>query len=417
MAGPKNPRTRGAQDGVKNYKARIGAFEWGGCIPIWNPGQLPVNRPRIIINGRLENGGIKARMGQKKLSTTAIHAADAKVRGLYDFQIGTKKSLILTSVGCADLSATVGFSVSIIDFEQSPVFQAAIYYSAGTVGVVPGVYGDDLYFGQDATLRKYQAVDPPYGAGALAQSGVSQDIPVLTLPAGFTSIPALQEFDGLLFVAAAQGVGTSRVISWDGRTSRDDVTGINVPTGFGLYRESLIMGYNGAPNRIDVRAKGASPGTWTNFAPGAGTAAFLRGVSYRDVFYFTTGGEDLFSFDGAVVTRIPIGTTGIAAGSVTYGIAVFNSLLYVAYAGGGQGRLLSYNGAAWTPIHKNMTTQFAGVSALRDLVAYRGNLVVSGIQSGSGQIFSSPGTGTTGTWVSTVPSSASMGGINRLAVF
>lgn len=421
MAADKNEYATGPQKKPFNYFAEQGRFEYRGMYPDGNPASVPVNGLRVLINGRLQGGQVVARPGQAKLNSSALDSATTCIGGLFDFQVGTRKSIMVIGDGCPAISSAVGFYLGLYDFDQSPAFQPQIYYNAATQRLAAGVYGDDLYLGLDNELKRYQAIDAGYGESALAISGSSQDIPILTLPAGFTLIPALQQFDGLLFIACEQGVGTSKVISWDGKTERDDVTGINAPTGFGLYRETLIMGYGGAPNRIDIRQVGDSPGTWTNVAPGAGTAAFKKGTSYKDLFYFTTGGEDLFSYNGTALTRITPGTTGIAAGSVTFGIATFNGFLYVAYTTATNiARLAKFNGTVWTAIEKDFTSQFATVTAARPMALYRGNLVVGAVQSGGpsgGVLLESPGTSTSGTWTRRTASLANNGDIDDILVY
>jgi hypothetical protein len=398
MTNARRPNVRGPGTPDYDFRTKKGVFEWGGHILDGNEGGLPENRPRLLINGRLHEGAITPRGGQETFAD--FGDANACVRMLVDFQVGTRRSLMIVGNGCPGFSPVNGYYIGIFDHEQSPEVQRAVYYNTGTVKLITGKYGDKLYIGRDDDVLEYQPIFAPYGSEALTMVGPSQDIPLFSLPAGFTSVSAMQEFDGLLFMACVQGVGTSKVISWDGLTERDDVASINAPTGFGLYRESLIMGFAGAPNEIHIRAVGDSPGTWTTVAPGAGTAAFKRGISYKDVFYFTTGAEDLFSYNGSVLTRIPIATSGIAAGSITEGIAVFNGYLYVSYTAAGNARIARFDGTTWAAIHKNLTTQFgADLDSLGPMVEYRGNLIVAGDDNLlGGGLYVSPGTATTGTW-------------------
>lgn len=420
MSAAKNQATLGPQTGAYNLRTKKDLFEWGGMIPDGNPASLPDNRPRRLYNARFRNGGIVPRGGQAAFNASALHSNSACIRSLADFQIGTKKSLYMSGAGCPGLSSTFGFFIGSQDFDQSPFFQPAVYYDGSTVGVVFGVYGGDLYFGVDAELKKYQPIAAPYGVSQLALSGSSQDIPIVT-PSGTVQITCLKEFDGKLFLGCDSGTpGTCRVVAWNGLTEMEDVTGLNAPTGFGIYREVLIMGYGGAPNRIDIRAVGAPAGTWTNVAPGAGTAAFKRGVSYKDKFYFTTGADDIFVYDGTAgtLTRITTATTGIAASSITWGIAVFNNLLYIAYKTAlSKGRLAKYDGTTWTPIEKDFTTQFTGVSSVRPLATYRGNLVVGATDSTGGVTLTSPGTSTSGTWVREVLNGSSSGALTDFLVY
>lgn len=405
-----------------DFRSRIGADEWGGMIPDGDPGSLPPFRPRVIFNGRLQAGGIVPRGGLDAFNDDALHASNAEIRYLDDFQVGTKKSLMTVGVGCPTFSATAGFNLGSYDFEQSPDIQSNVYYSSSSAGLTLGLFGDDLYIGSDNILRKYAAVESPYGQNGLAMSGLAQDLPLVTF-SGMTSITYMLEFDGYLFIALDGGAGTSKVSMWDGRTENNDLTGINAPLGLGLYRESLILGYDGAPNHIRVRPVGAPGTAWATVAPGAGTVRLKNGESYKDVFYMTTGAEDVYKFDGTTLTRIPIGTTGIAAGSITDGIAVLGGSLFIAYTTSTNlARVAKFNGSVWTPVEKSLTAQFGTATKIAGpMREYKGSLAVGGFTDLiGGELFISPLTATTGTWVRKTPPTAggTLGGrVRQLVVY
>lgn len=422
MAASKDPTTLGPQTKRYDFRTSLGAAEWGGMIPDGNPASLPDFRTRKCINTRMQGGGFVPRGGQRKLNAAALHAADACIRGLVDFQVGTKKSLRVVGDGCPDISASAGFYFGGYDFEQSPKFQPSVYYNSSTQKVVLGTYGADMLIGNDGELRKFQAIEPPYGQAALAISGSSQDIPLLT-PSGATALTAIQEAFGFAFVGCDCGAGASKVITWDGVTERDDYIAINAPTGFGLYRDVIVLGFGGSPNEIRTRPAGSSPGTWTQVLPDAGTATFKQGVSYRDSFYFTTLGENLYRLTGSTLTRLVVGVTGIAAGSITFGIAVHGGNLYVAYTTNGsptRGRIAKFDGTTWTGTHKDLTSQTSTVRAARALASYRGNLVVGVFDNGTGGggvLHFSPGTATNGTYTVVSPGAVSNGDIDQILVY
>lgn len=417
----KNRAARNVQDDIRNFRVKSGEFEFGGMIPDGDPGMLPENRPRLLVNTRLNAGAIVPRGGQ----TAAFdlnEATSGAPRGLFDFQMGTKRRLMVIGDGCPGLSSIIGSNLGSTDIEQSPKFQPMLYADGATNLMLAATYGDDLMLMIDAALRRFQVVDGAYGSVALGVSGSTQDETVYTLEAPYTRIKSGGEFptSGLFFMAADHGNGASAIKSWDGLTIRDELTAIDPAYGFGLWRELLIVGFDGAStNRIKTRD---ASGAWTTYGPPAtGACTFKQGVSYLDNFYWTTLGADLFKFDGTTITRLPIGTTGISAGGITHGIAVANGYLYVAWTTSGNvAKLLRYDGTTWVPAHKNFTTQFPTCIAARPLALFRGCLVCGVVEDSGGPggrfgtLYTSDFANTSAAWIRTTPNAISSGDIDQL---
>jgi hypothetical protein len=414
----KRSGSRGPESPDFSFRAKLGVFEWGGVIPDGTPGLLPPNRLRAHVNGRYDSGILRPRGGVSKLLPSPLTSANASIKGLVDFQPATRRSLYVVSRGCPGLEALVGFSLGWFDLEQEPQFQSGVYYDGGAEGLVIEPFSGSLLLGQDNVLRTLLVVNTPFdGDVSLDFSGSSLDRQEVTF-AGIDRISALKAHDGRVLVALDDGAGASKVVSWDGVTVHEDgLSSINPPTGMGLYQESAILGYDGSPNHIRVRPAGSSPQTWATVNPNAGTAAFKQGVSFRNLFWFTTGGEDLYTFNGTNLTRIVVGVTGIPAGSATWGICVFEGFLFVVYTTSANVvHLARYDGSAWVASHKNLTAQFALLAAGRSIAAYRGGLVVTGIESNKGTLYFSPGTATSGTWTKLLPNSTS-GEMDQLVAF
>jgi len=230
----------------------------------------------------------------------------------------------------------------------------------------------------------------------------------------------MQGFDGRLFIAVDNGAGASYVTTWNTVTEIVDLASINAPSGFGIWRDKLVLGYPGAPNHIRVRDVGAPEGTWATVVPSAGTAKFQEGISYKGTFYFTTLDDDLFSFDGTTLTRITAATTGIDASSVTFGIDVFDDLLIVAYSTpANEARLLTYDGSTWTPVAKDFTADIgAVVTAARACRGYRNDFYVALIRNGVGELYRSSLDAITGTYTRIQQDAGgTAGSINQLLVF
>lgn len=410
---------RSAQLRTVNFYTKRGEVEWGGMIPDGGPATNPPFRPRFLQNVRFLNGEYAARGGQQL--HTQVSNASACITSLFDMAMATRRSLFAFVFGCPGATAPgLAFSILCFDQEQEPTVQAVFYGKATTRNLTGAFFANALYFARDNVFTKFQPIIQAFDETALNTGGTRQDITLFTLPSPFTHVVAMLAFDGKLFAAANGGVGASAVVPFDGTTfGPNDLSAINPVVGFGVFRESLLAGFDGAPNEIRVRAAGAVPGTWATVTPSGGTARWGRqftgtgsqeagsgngaGASYKDHFWLASGTQDVFDYNGTTLTQVAPATTGIAAGSVTVAFAVFNRVLYLLYeagAAGGNVRIASYNGTTWTPIVIDLTTFFAATLTLanaRNLLVYRGTLYAlvrtAGVPGSRGRLlYHNPGT-------------------------
>lgn len=396
------------------YVVGLEGFEWQGMRTEGSPARGPVNRPRLIINGRIQGGEIVERAGLTKFNGSVFHDAAACVRHIDDFPVGPKK-LWIRGDGCPDIDASTGFHLANMDQEQNPEYQRSVYYNGATSNAVMARFDGRIYIGVDSDLRRLTLVQPDSGTEMLTSGGSSQDTIVANF-SGFT-IRCLQAFDGKLFIGLDNGAGASKIATYDGVSVRDDLTSINVPTCFGLYRvqgggDSIVVGFGAATNAIRYRPTGDSPGTWTSVAPGAGTLGALEMASYKDVLYIADGSGEVWSYDGSTLAVAQTVGSATAVRSVT----VFNGLLYYGYETASAAIIGTFNGSVWTDVHKNLTTQFTGTSSIRSLKAYRNSLYAAGIRSSSGRLFFSPETSTSGSWTQVVPGAVTTGDLDELMV-
>lgn len=396
------------------FRAGFGDLQWKGMLTNGDAGANPPNRPRMLVNARLTGGGYVERAGLTTFDT--LVSSSACVRLIADFQLSSPKKLWIRGDGCPGVSSSAGFYIATLDQEQSPEFQRAVYYSAATTSVILARFDGALHLGVDGALKKLQLIIMPYGTENLSASGSSQDTPIYSFPAG--TISCMQEFDGKLFIGVDNGPGASSISTWDGISIRSELTGINAPTSFGLYRvqnggDCIVVGFGTATNHIRYRPTGASPGTWTTVVPAAGTVASVAMAAYKDVLYITDGALNLWSYDGTTLTiaRVP------ASGTAVRAVATFNGLLYFGYDTSAAAIIGKYDGSTWTDVEKNLTTQFTGTSSIRYLAAYRGCLIGVGVETTArGRIWISPGTTTTGTYVKVIPNVGNNGDASFLLV-
>lgn len=405
------------EGGSVNFRTEMGGLEWHGSMPDGDPSTVPQGRLIRGINIRFRRGRVVPRKGQRRLNETFIHAATAKVRGIVDFQVGTRRSLYVTGTGCPNLSLSSGFYLGYADQDLESFFAPLVYYDFGTQGLVMGRFAGSLYLGQDNNVRKLQLVDAPFGKPPLAQSGSAQDVPLYTFT-GFTKISAMTEddFSGYLFMGVDNGAA-SKITVHDGLTFIDDLTGIRPPTCFFKWRDKLIAGFAAVADHIRIRDEGNAPGTWTTVAPaGSDTINAIAGVSYRDDGYLIDGTtENVWKYSGTTLNP----THALPATALLKDICVFDGYLFVAYTIGTtpNARIARYDGVTntWVDVHKDLTAQDPLVTDIGTLEGYRDSLWAGLVKGGTGTQAYSPQYTTSGTW--TVRAGLSLTNISRSMVY
>jgi hypothetical protein len=393
-----------------DFRSKVAEFAWKGMMPDGNAAGIPDNYLRLLINGRLRNGDVLARAGQEKVHNSTLDA-DACVNGIFDFPLlGTPRQLYTFQDGCPGITGVVGESTAFYDQNSYPNFQSALYFDDASYSVAAAVHDGHLYLSKDNVLKRYQVVNAFWGTTQLSIAGSIQDVTIHEFE-DFTHITSLASFDGKLFIGVSGA--TYAIYCYDGITISEDLTGLtDAPTRMVPYRETLVAGFDGSPNHIRVRPTGDPGATWSTVTPSGGTCSFLRGISYKDTLWITTGAEDLFSFDGSTLTRVPIATTTLPASCITYGVAVFDDNLYIGYEDvtAGHGKIAEYDGTTWTPAFKDCYTSDALVR-VRPLIAYRNSLVAGGTTGTNINkiLFSPYGTGT-GTYKTVLPTGAGWSG-------
>lgn len=385
---------------------------WSGMVTSGDPCRNGVFSPRMLVNVDLYDGEIRCRPGLTKLNSSVLDASNACIRNLVSLNCPTPLKLWLIVAGCPGIDPTLGFSINSIDTEQSPEFQRAVYYSTASNQPVLAKYGDQMYLGVDSSVRKLQLIAQPWGTENLSVSGTSQDTPLKTF-SGYV-VTCMQEFDGKLFIGLDGGNGASKIVTYDGVSFRDDVTAIDPPTCFALYRvqnggDAIVVGTENA-NTLAIRPTGETAGMWSSI----GTVAATEMLSFRDVLYIATSGASLYQWNGSAlsVARSPAGAVALRC------LAEFNNTLYFGYETASAAIIgKQTSGGTYTDVEKNLTTQFTGASSLRSLAAYRGFLIASGsITASGGRVWISPGTTTSGTWTQIAPAVSNAGNVFKLMV-
>lgn len=411
---------------------------WRGMAPDIDPQNLAEDQFFLKINTRDVGGFPLVRGGQ----TLRVNVG-GRVTGLATHEIGAARSLFITGDGCPEVSAGAGSYLGVIDQEladpdsQLPSsYRNATYYSTATRQIVAATFGDELFFGLDAVLKRFSAAD------SLQETR-------LAFPSAYVGVSAMIEHQGVLLLAlvgaAASGVGTSAIFTFDGVTLQNELAAINVVKGFGLYNELAAAIFDGTPNSIRVRS---AIGVWgAPIAPGAGTVKIVGSncSSYRNKLWIPNADEDLFALDETMtLTRFPVGTTGVDAGAHIMGTAVMSDennvqMLYFLWHNTAETDVYigRFDGTTWTPKLKNLTAQASypgfqnqfpgntyptlfvpGIS--RCLRQYRGSLVAAAIEppAGIAAAYFSPRGDIDGTWTRLLMSvSQPNSDINDMVVF
>lgn len=310
-----------------------------------------------------------------------IHDANARIHP-QDFRPGSPFRLWYAGEGCPGESLGTGFFLGHYDPEQYPNLQRAVYYSGSLLGVNIAPYGGQPMVSVDLEFRQLNLLPVPWGTENIAVSGVGQDVLLADLslaPWSLTSVEVMYEFDGLYFIVG-QAAGGYKVLTWDGRTIREDDSGTGIPTGLGLYRDSLILGFTSAANKIRIRERGESPGTWRTVTPGAGTVACVRGLnsirSYRDNAYIVDGpGGNIWKYTGATDT-LAIDRT-LAADTVSC-LTVGFGRLYFGWVRTSDGfaKIGMLDGVTYTDLVKDMEDVVSLADDIPAMEFYRNSIVV-----------------------------------------
>jgi hypothetical protein len=341
--------------------------------------EIPPHCFTELVNADYAGNSVRRRWGSSNVNLEEyIHDQTADIHPV-DFRPGSPFRAWYAGAGCPGESLGTGFFLGHFDPEQFPNLQRAIYYAGAATGIAIAPYGGQPMLGLDTELRQLNLLPVPWGTENIAVSGAGQDVVLAQLslaPWSATTIEAMIEFDGYLFIACRTAGGFA-VFTWDGKTIREDETGAGIPTGLGLYRDQLIMGFTAASNKIMVRERGASPGTWATVTPGAGTVACVKGLnsirSYRDNAYIVDGtGGNIWKYNGSTVAidRTP-GADTITALAVGFG------KLYYGYVKTSDGfaKIGQLSGTTYTDVVKDMEDVVSGANDIPAMEFYRNSII------------------------------------------
>lgn len=383
---PKDPQ--GIEFQLRPGDQSFGGQGWRGIETESDPGSLDPNQLQWAENVRFKGKTLISRPGlinRAKLSPN-FGLNDTLINWMKESPVANPSTrLWLMQQGC---TGTSGSTLSHFDPAQNPKIQIySRFIALVDFTITLAALGDDLYAGVKSTLRRMERFS--------AEPGVSWNAKSPTNPAsvvkdftGFT-ITAMAQYDSKLFIALSNNSapGSSKIVTYDGLTFRDDLTGVRPCYSFGFWRNQLIAGFDATAAHIRTRVPGSSPGTWTTVA----LAGFLTspdlGNAMQEVgpyTYIASGAAKLFKYDGTSLTleRTIAGCSTAGLGLVS--LTLHNGLLYYGWNTVANNSQLgrhdpdSTSANEYIDTYKDITSELPNFNFLRTIASYRGQIWCTG---------------------------------------
>lgn len=325
--------------GGKFFRFRNGTdgLYWKGMSTRTDLGAQPVDRPRLVVNGRYVGGHIVAR---PPISPTPVASVPGRqgigVSGVWHPSFLTEHHSYagLRMWFGAKPADTPGAQVAFFDTDWDLEYKdVATYYHGFYFAPVIERFANFIYVGDHEALRRIYRVDVP---AAATTTEYDYDAPadeiVVAFP-GFTAT-ALHYHDGRLYFALADLSGTSNgfIYSWDGYQSvleysmtTAGATGVAMKS----FRNTLVVTVRGLGS-ILVRS---ATGSWSTVTVGGfDSSGFMNSMAeLKDKLYIVNGGDKVYQYNGTALSlahTITGGTTPTRANCCV----TFNGRLYYLWA-------------------------------------------------------------------------------------
>lgn len=363
----------------------IGGADWRGVNTETDPSSLAPNELQrgddIRLNGRI----ILTRSPLIEKINLTTFGGSGKILALKEGPVDNPRvRLWFAEIGCHGVGAGTGGEILQVDPTQLPVVQTYASFPV-TSNTQPTLaqFGDTLMGSNGSNLFTVLQISSPPG---VASTSILASPPLVS-PVDFPgfNVLCMQEFDGKLFVGLGNIAtpAASKIMTWDGVTIREDKTGIAPPISMGTWRDKLIVGFEAATGSISVRNIGASPGTYNVFAL-AGFQSSPYGnaiVEVRQYAYIAGGSNGLiYKFDGAALT-LARSLLASEATAVVHALTIYNGLLHYGWYKTAATAGTSYVGRhdpdstaanEWTDKYKNsLTSDVPFFLYLTSMKAYR----------------------------------------------
>lgn len=312
------------------YRSGYKGFAYGGMVSKVDPGANPPDRPRFLVNTRIQGGSIISR------PNFSGHGAIIPARQVWnaDNTAATEMGWALNGYSNWGLHWAKDFNPAgpvrvwfggdsgyfgYIDTDYEFMQQSVGVYSQQSTDWGPDFakYNNEFYIGDYGALRKIYLIQPPPGVHPASILSAPADEIIATFP-GFRVSSMLTHAGKLFFVLSDPLNATNGfVYSWDGQQIVQELA-LTTPAAFGstltTFFDTLVVTINGVAS-IQVRA---ANGTWTN--PGLGGFVASRYINstavYRSKMYIMSGTDKIFSWDG---TTLALARTIVVGGRTVDG--------------------------------------------------------------------------------------------------
>lgn len=263
-----------------DYRVGSGNYVIGGMVQDLDPGAVPKERPRLIVNGRFQGGGIVSRPPFRQFEilppiswldpddlTADLEYYDATVRFLAEHS-PTRQATQLW-IGAYDTTSNI---VGLIETPLQSGETLATYPSIAQAAPVVERYSGEVYVGDYGSLRRIYRVKGPRGESGVSIASLPTDDILYTFP-GY-QVGAMSEYNGRLFIYLYDPtfVAVSYVVSYDGNEIYPEIT-LSIPTdgaaAFHEFKGNLLLLYK-LPSGFTGTAtlhKRDKAGAWTTVTP------------------------------------------------------------------------------------------------------------------------------------------------------
>jgi hypothetical protein len=326
------------------YRNGIDDFYWKGMSTRTDLGAQPVDRPRLVVNGRYLGGHIIAKPPVDQTPVAAVpyttgygayyanHAVIPTFLAEHHSYSGVRLWFGADPPASGETGYYVGGHVGFVDNDWDPQYNdVAAYPHAFNFSPVLERFANFIYVGDYEALRRVYRVDVQVAPSALNTDYRYPADEIVAAYPGFVTT-ALHRHEGKLYYALADPAGAVNgyVYSWDGFESRLEYS-LPVPGGQGVamcsFRNTLVVTVRGM-NFILVRTPA---GVWSEATIGGFVASGFQNsmAELHEKLYIMSGEDVVYAWDGGALSIARTITGGTTPCRANCCVAFYGRLYYM----------------------------------------------------------------------------------------